>query len=103
MKKMESYNSVQLFGSISGKPTVNDLNGFKMAIFTVVTNQMWRKDGEKVFEQERHTVKLKDSGTIADSLVNGKSVLCIGRLKYGPSGAYVKADSVIFTDKRGVQ
>ena len=99
---MESYNSVQLFGSITGKPTINELNGFKTAVFTVVTNQMWREDGEKVFEQERHTVKLKNASTIADFLAPGKSVLCVGRLKYGPSGAYVKADSVIFTDRRGV-
>jgi len=97
---METYNSVQLFGTISGKPTINESNGSKTAIFTVVTNQMWRNNGEKVFEPERHTVRLKDAQTISASLYDGKSVIVVGRLKYGMSGAYVKADSVIFTDKR---
>ena len=97
---MESFNQVILSGVVNGHALLAKTSNGTSAIFEVETTQMYRRDGEKAFEPEIHVVKMKDAGTIAKYLTDGKPILVVGRLKPSMGTAYVNALHISFPDRR---
>lgn len=79
-----NLNKAQVIGRVTQKPEAKALpNGTSVTSFTIATNHVYKKDGEKHEETEFHNIVafagLAD--TIARYVVKGQEIFIEGRLK----------------------
>ena len=77
-------NKVILVGNLGKEPELKDVNGSKLAMFTVATNETYkRKDGEKVTETEWHNCQAwgKTAEVVGSYLNKGDKVYCEGKIR----------------------
>lgn len=78
-------NSVQLIGNLGKNPEVKDLNGSKVANFTIATNERYKdKDGNKVEKVEWHNIVVWGglANIVEKYLVKGSKILVEGKLQH---------------------
>lgn len=95
---METINHVFLSGNVVGSPREVNLNGEPVTRFSVKTLRSLGKGKDKIKSEEFHEIRIKNPGTIAQYLKEGKSVIIQGRSM--PSSNedvdYVLATSITF-------
>ena len=79
-----NLNKAQVIGRVTRKPEAKALpNGTSVTSFSIATNRVYKKDGEKVEETDFHNIVafagLAD--TIAQYVVKGQELFIEGRIR----------------------
>jgi single-strand DNA-binding protein len=78
-----SVNKCFLIGNVGKNPEVKDINGVKMASFTLATSESYTKDGEKVTNTTWHNIVIwRKLAEVVESYVKKGSKLYLeGRIE----------------------
>lgn len=106
-------NKVMLIGYVGSDPEVKDVNGAKLARFSIATSEQWKdkESGEKKEHTEWHNISAWGSlaGTVEKHVHKGSHLFVEGEIRnrsyVDESGkkryiTEVRADRVIFLDKK---